>query len=387
MRRYRPQALRLGVFLVAVTVSIARSTASAGAPADLIRLTEPQIRAAGIRLAALQPGNSPSGEQTGLRMTGQVLLPGNRTGTVPSAVAGYLEAVFVQPGEAVKAGQPLALLHGAELAPLQRSFLEAKAAAALASRRLGRDQTLFDEGIIAEYRLRESELALQTSRAAEQAQRRLLVLSGYAPSDIERITPESISTSVTLRAPEAGVVLDQPIPAGQPVTPGTILFRLGAPGNWWLELEAQSSQARSIEVGDVVRVGGCPSNGRVIAVGGQFRSASQTIPVRATMPDAGRCLSPNQFVEASVLRGSAAGGVLSAPSAALVRSSNRDYVFIRRAEGFQPTAVTVERREGEFVLLRAQAGLQTGTQVASGGLIALKGAWMGLGPQAGARAN
>jgi multidrug efflux pump subunit AcrA (membrane-fusion protein) len=290
-----------------------------------------------------------------------------------------LDTVLVQIGQRVHAGEPLARLYSAELAGLQRSYLLAKSASGLASGRVARDQSLFDEGIIAESRLRESQAAFQMARATEQEQRRLLSLAGYTAPTIESLRPETISTSVTLRAPEDGIVLDQAVPVGQHVEPGATLFRLASAGDWWLELEAAGSQVREIQVGDSVRVSGCRVDGRVIAVGSQLRAASQTIPVRAVMPEAGTCLSPNQFLEASVLRNATSANLVRVPAAALIRNSDREYLFIQRATGFQPVPVTVERREGENVLLRPGGAIEPGIKVAVGGLFVLKGAWLGLG--------
>ncbi len=374
--------------VVALAACVAAGTAPVGAFAEaaegvLIRLSEAQIRAAGIHVEAAQSAGEAdsSGGRRGVRLTGQVVTPGNRAVVVPSAVAGQLELVYVHVGAKVRAGEPLARLFSADLATLQRTYLHAKATADLAAGRLSRDQALFNEGIIAESRLRESRAALDMARATQQEQHRLLGLAGYSGTEIESLKPESISTRVTLRAPAGGVVLEQPVPVGQHVEPGATLFRVAPPGEWWLELEATKSQAGGIQLGDAVRVNGCRLAGRVIAVGTQVRSTSQTLPVRAELPDGSTCLSPNQYIEADVVRSVASSDLVSVPASALVRNSDREYVFIQSVAGFQPMQVIVERREGEHVLLRAAGGISPGTRIATSGLVALKGAWLGLGPQ------
>ncbi len=383
MSQHELRLLRAAALAVCL---VAGSGFAAAAPATgVIRLSQAQVRAAGIQVEAARPAADavPAERRTGLRLAGRVVTPGNKTGVILSAVAGHLETVYVHIGAAVRAGEPLAQVYSADLPTMQRSYLHAKATAELASSRLARDQALFDEGIIAESRLRESQATLQMARATQQEQRRLLSLAGYSSMEIESLTPESISPSVTLRAHGNGVVLDQAVQVGQHVEPGATLFRLGAPGEWWLELEATKRQAGEIRVGDLVRVEGCSADGRVIAVGTQFRASSQTLPIRVQMQEGSSCLRPNQYIEADVLQSSASAKLVSVPAGALVRNDNREYVFVQKAGGFEPAPVAVERHEGARVLLKAGGGVQPGTRVASSGLVALKGAWLGLGPQQG----
>lgn len=350
------------------------------APAT-IHLSTAQVHAAGIKVEVARAASvdvQASSGATGLRLMGQVVAPGNDTGVVLSAVAGQLELVYVHIGATIHAGDPLARVYSAELVSMQREYLHARASAELAEARLSRDEALFKEGIIAEARLREARAAREIALATRQEQRRLLKLAGYSEAEIDSFTPSSISSSVTLRAHNSGIVLEQPAQAGQHVETGTTLFRLAPPGKWWLELEASQAQARDIQLGDRVRVEGCRVPGRVIALGGQLRTASQTLPVRAEIPDAASCLRPNQYIEADVLRG-AAPGLVSVPASAVVRNGNGEFVFVAKDGEFWPTQVIVARREGEQALLRK--GIEPGVRVASSGLVALKGAGLGLGSQ------
>jgi multidrug efflux pump subunit AcrA (membrane-fusion protein) len=126
-------------------------------------------------------------------------------------------------------------------------------------------------------------------------------------------------------------------------------------------------------------VEGCPETGRVIASAVLLDAQSQTVTVRAEIPRAAGCLSPNQFVEAQ-LAPRAAAGLLAVPDASVVQHGGSRYVFVRIADGLQPVAVTLERRAGGSAWVRGK--LASGAQVASGGLAAIKGSWLGLGAQA-----
>jgi membrane fusion protein, heavy metal efflux system len=294
-----------------------------------------------------------------------------------STVSGQLQAVLVQIGAAVRAGQPLARVASSELAALQNEYLKARAMADLAGTRLARDESLFEDGIIAEARLLETRATRQLALAAEQEQRKRLALAGFSEAAVRAIAPSSISGVVTIHASTDSVVLSQSAAVGQHVEPGTELFRLAGSRGAWLELHAPARSAHALSVGDVVSVPGCESPGRVIAVGSQLDPESQTFMVRAEMLDAA-CIRPNQYVEADVLPSAVPAGLVSVPASALVRNADRDYVFVEKEGMFSPTPVEIERRRGDVAWLRG--GIAAGTRVATAGVSALKGAWLGLGP-------
>lgn len=379
-RSVATMALVLGAAGLLQTVATAAETPSSAMPA--LKLSAVQMQAAGVKVQTARPAQSlaqAAQAGRGMRLAGRVVSPGDTSGILLSTVSGQLESVFVQPGSKVRAGQPLARIHSAQLAAMQREYLQAHSAAELSASQLARDEALFEEGIIAESRLRETRAARQLALAAEQEHRRLLILAGYTDSAIAGIAPGTLSSTVTLQAAGDAVVLAQSSTIGQQVEPGTELFRLASSGRRWLELNAAPAEAEVLRIGDRVSIVGCGNHGRVIAVGSQLDTASQTLLVRVEMSDsAALCPRPNQYIEADVQPATAPAGLTSVPASALLRNADRDYVFVQRGAAFTPVPVTVERRYGEELWLLA--GIAPGTRVVSAGITALKGAWLGLGP-------
>jgi RND family efflux transporter MFP subunit len=346
-----------------------------------LKLSPVQARAAGIKVEPAQVAAStpsPDGATRGVRLAGRVVAPGDASGAILSTVSGQLESVLVQIGAPVRTGQPLARIASPELAALQREYLQARSASELAARRLARDEALFQDGIISESRLQDTRAARQSALAAEHEQRRHLSMAGYTDAAVGAIQPAALTSSVTIHAPRDAVVLQQTTPTGAHVEPGAELLRLSASRDWWLELQASARDARAIRVGDIVTLPACKGTGRVIAVGTQFNAASQTLTIRGELRDgASDCVRANQYVEADVHPASAPAGLVSVPAGALLRSADRDYVFVERGSAFTPVPVMIARRQGESVWL--QGGVAPGTRVATAGISALKGAWLGFG--------
>ncbi len=381
MRMTFSQCALPGLFLVLCVGPLSAADTSA----QKIPMNVAQLRAGGVTFSATKPvdaGVAPAGAGYSLRLSGRVVVPNAALDQVLAPVEGRIEALLVDPGQNVRAGQALVRIRSAQVLELQSALIGARARAQLASSRAQRDQQLNAEGIISRNRLLESQAAATEAEAALRAQSQMLRLAGFSEAALARIQDAGdIAPVVTLAAPRAGRVLQQSVTAGQSVAVGDPLLRVASLDRLWIEMQATREQAQGIAAGDAVAVAGCPDAGRVIASAVLLDAQSQTLTVRAEMPRAADCLAPNQFVEAQVSP-RAATGLVAVPEASVVQHAGGSHVFLRDAEGLQPVAVKVERRAGGSAWVRGN--LPPGAQVASSGLAAIKGSWLGLGaaPQA-----
>ena len=345
-----------------------------------IQASDEQLKRAGVRFAAV---GAASRGQLLLRLPGSAVFPANGLQVISAPAAGIVQAVLVQPLQQVQSGAALLRLYSPQLLEWQRLYLQEQSRAMLATDKFKRDQALFDEGIVARSRLEESKSNLVQAQAALQEQRQVLRLAGLSDAALSRLkTPEGLSAELDLRAPGAGSVAEQLVQPGQRVEAGAPLLKLARKIDLQLELQAGRPEAERINVGDAVRVAGCPHPGRVLAKGALVNPASQALAVRASLPGSGACLRPNQHVEAEIVLpapAEAAAGVHSVPAAALLRHEGRDYVLLREAGGARPVEVLPLSRQGEQLLVRGQ--IPSGASVAVQGMSALKGLWMGMGQE------
>jgi multidrug efflux pump subunit AcrA (membrane-fusion protein) len=365
------------------TALCAGLTGAAEPPVQKILMNAAQLQAGGVVFAATQSveaGTAPAGAGLSLRLSGRATVPNAALEQVLAPVEGRIEALLVDPGQTVRAGQSLVRIRSAQVLDLQRELIAARARAQLAASRAQRDQQLNSEGIISRNRLMESQSAATEADAALRTQIQMLRLAGLSEAAVGRIQDAGdIAPLVTLAATRAGRVLQQTATAGQSVVPGDPLLRIASLDRMWVEIQATRSQARDIRAGDAVSVEGCPEPGRVIGSAVLLDAQSQTITVRAEIPRAADCLAPNQFVEARISPRVMAG-LVAVPEAGVVQHSGGSYVFVKVSDGLQPVAVVVERRAAGSAWVRGT--LAPGTQVASGGLAAIKGSWLGLGAAA-----
>lgn len=135
---------------------------------NFLRLSAMQIESAGIVIVPVGRGG---GQE--LRMTGRVESPIEAKVAVAATVSGRVETVKVTAGEAVKAGQPLAVLFSGDAADLQAQVDKALAEAEVSRLAYQRYQTLFRRGVVARQELdiaRTSSLSAEAALRAAQAQ-------------------------------------------------------------------------------------------------------------------------------------------------------------------------------------------------------------------------
>jgi cobalt-zinc-cadmium efflux system membrane fusion protein len=367
--------------LLPLWAALIMAVPAAGAEA-LIRISPEQLRTAGVAFEPVQAVND-THSQTGnggasLRLTGRTTVPNSAQELMLAPVSGRIESLLVNPGQVVRAGQALVRIHSAELLGLQRELVSASASADVARARAARDATLFDEGIIARNRLIESQAARADAEAQLHEHQQLLRLAGMSVDSIARIKGAAdISPLLTVAARRSGTVVQQTAGPGQQVAIGDPLFQIAVLDTLWLELQASRDQALRIAPGDRVTVPGCTAAASVIATGLQLDSQSQTVTVRAELKNAAGCLAPNQYVEARVVPRPSGPGLLRIPESGIIQRNGRDYVLVREGNGLRPVPVEVERRADGSAWIHG--GLKAGDAVASSGLAALKGSWLGLG--------
>lgn len=349
--------------LYALLACLPMSATAAG-----IRMTAEQVERMGVVAMPLEAMQA----QGGMRLPAQVVIPPAQVEVVTAPLPALVVGVNVAYGDTVRKGQVLARLQGPAMLEARRDHAQAEAQAALAAENLRRDEALFAEGIIARSRLAATLAAGRQAQALLAEKRELLRQSGMA------VAGGSPAGSGELRAAFDGVVLEAAAQPGLRVDAMTPLFKLGRIAPLWLEMQASAQQASGVAAGDAVSVPGCARPGRVVRVAPHMQASSQSLLIRAELPDPAGCVKPFQFVQARVSAGKARpADTWQVPPAALVRHQGGTWVFVATAGGFEPTPVKILDESAETASVSAT--LSAGSHIAVKGMAAIKAAWLGLG--------
>jgi membrane fusion protein, heavy metal efflux system len=231
-------------------------------------------------------------------------------------------------GQSVRAGEPLATLESGDLAQARGELATAEARRDLAQRALERKRGLNAEKIVPAREVQEAENETIAAEAQVRAVRATLESLG-APDQSSAGTSTS---TLVVRSPLAGVVLERALAIGQTADPSKPLFRIGDLSTLWLTVHAFERDAVRLTTGAPARItfAALPDRtfqGTVALIGQSVDPDSRTVAVRIDLPNRERLLRPGMSGTAWLPVGDQ-GTLLAVPAAAVQRVRDRWCVFI-----------------------------------------------------------
>lgn len=307
----------------------------------------------------------------------QIVIPTSQLWVVSAPVAGMVTNLSVARGDRVNAGQPLVTLESPGLVSLQRDYLQAFAQDVLAAQQLKRNSDLF-EGKAVPLRVLEASQAEARQASIGVAERRqMLRLSGVPDEAISRLTSETaITATLSVAARQPATVVEIMVSPGQRVEQSAPLVKLARLSTLWAEIAVPASSVRAIRPGAKVEIDGYATPGQVVLVSETTDAATQTILVRAEVPNSGE-LRPGQTAAARISFLSSGESAWEIPYSALVRRGETASVFVAIEGGFRLVPVTLLAEDQEHVVV--SGAIMDKDEVAVSGISALRGILLGLG--------
>ena len=364
--------LPLAIFALALIASANISSASAE---DEVKVSPAQMQTLGVRV--VQPVSSRT-DQT-IPYPAQIVIPTPQLWVVSAPVAGMVNALSVARGDRVNAGQPLVTLESPSFVSLQREYLHAFAQDVLATQQLKRNTDLFEGKAVPQRVLETSQAEARQASVAVAERRQMLRLSGLSDVAISLLTSEAaIKSSVSVLAPQQATAVEIMVAPGQRVEQSAPLVKLARLSTLWAEIATPASVIRAIRAGARVEIEGYASPGVVILVSETTDAATQTVLVRAEVPNTGE-LRPGQTAAVRISFLSAGESAWEVPYSALVRRGDATSVFVAIEGGFRLTPVTLLAEDQDHVVI--SGAITEKDQVAVSGITALRGILLRLGAE------
>jgi cobalt-zinc-cadmium efflux system membrane fusion protein len=346
---------------------------------EAINISPVELENLGVRFEAPERVT----EVPGIEATARVAIPPAGDAIVGTPQSGLLTGVNVSAGDSVDSGQVLAELRSPGFIALQREFLDAFNTYQLARNAFERDRQLHDDGIISARRLQETTTGQRIAEAGVNEHRQLLQIAGLSDAEIRLLERDQrLLETLRIRAPFSGVIVERMATTGQRLDAMSPIYRLADLSELWLEISVPREHVTAISTGMrvIVTEHGSETAATVTTIGRAIDPATQFVVVRARLDGDSHGLSPGQFEAVRIVAtqaGSPETGTLAIPAAAVTRSGDSRYVFVRTGDG-------IEVREVDVVSMYAgrayvAAGLAADDAVAVTGVSTLKGLWFAQG--------
>jgi cobalt-zinc-cadmium efflux system membrane fusion protein len=327
-----------------------------------IAMTDAQVKANGIALDTAGPATL----RQRLHLSAQVKVDAERTVALAAPAQGVIHTVLVSPGAVVRKGQALVTIQSPAVAQWRADAASARQRLQLARTTYEREKTLWDERISARQDFEAAATAVKEAEIAAQAAAQHLAALGIEPGG-------GVSSSVTVRAPIAGVVVEKPAVAGQTVDETIPLLTIADLSHVWVEaaVPADSLGQVGTSMAAKISVGTQPDeiDGVVSFLGPVLGETTRMAIARIVLANRGARLRPGMLASVDLM-GPQAHVPVTVASDAIQTIHEHSVVFVRTPAGFQARDVVPGRSDGKRTEI--VRGLAAGATVAAGGSFLLK---------------
>ena len=247
-------------------------------------------------------------------------------------VEGVITTIFVHSGEKVEAGAPIL-----EIDPKKQEATVSTQEAAYKSKLatvefdrvdLERKKRLYAAGVISKAELDASQTAYEAAKADAEA------LAATIREQKEQLR------YYTVRAPVAGIVGDIPVHVGDRVATTTVLTTLDRGGDIEAYMYVPAEKARAVRMNMPVEImddsGKSLLRTNVTFISPQVDTASQTLLLKARVPNASRSFRNDQTVHARLIWSERKTPLI--PITAVSRLSGKMFAFVAETQGQQSVA-------------------------------------------------
>jgi cobalt-zinc-cadmium efflux system membrane fusion protein len=309
-----------------------------------------------------------------LRLTGAVAYNSFRTTPVITQVSGPVSRIVVVPGQKVTQGEPMLYVASPDYSQLRTNYLKAKEAYVLAQKADARARDLYQHKAIAEQNVEQADVAeVQAGGDLAAAQAALKVMGITDPDALVKAPP---SFEVPVKAPIAGLVVEQDVSAGQLIQPGTTqCFMISDVRTVWVLVNIYQKDLPYIRVGDSVTIqtDTYPEvfHGRIAYVAASLDPTTRTLQARIETNNPGEKLKKDMYVAANVDAGTIPHAIALPDAAVLRDSENQPFVYVEASSNqFGRRSVTLgESMNGQTQIT---SGLKAGDQVIGNGSLFLQ---------------
>jgi cobalt-zinc-cadmium efflux system membrane fusion protein len=301
-----------------------------------------------------------------LHLPGRVTLNEHRVARVGPSVTGRVTNITAFIGQNVRQGERLATINSTELSTAQAAYLKAKTQMNLHRLAVDRARRLLKADVISRAELTERESELAEVEVEVRASADQLAVMGMSENAIQRLTNSGqIDSVIPVTATLSGTVIERNISIGQIAQPADDLFTIADLSEVWVVAEAPEQQAYLVETGgraevQIPALPGQKITGKVIYVADIVNPSTRTVTVRMELENPERKIKPEMLATMVIHRPRITS--LNIPAKAVVRTGDRDYVFVQASEDqFVLTPVSLGPDLGG--LRRVIAGLTEGQRI------------------------
>jgi cobalt-zinc-cadmium efflux system membrane fusion protein len=290
---------------------------------NIITLTADQVKNAGIETGKM--GSNPL--STVIKVNGVIDVPPQSLVSVSAPLGGYLKTTKLLPGTPVSNGDVIATMEDQQYIQLQQDYLTTKAQFSFTEGEYVRQKELNQSKAISDKIFEQTKANYISQNVLLRSLEEKLKLIGISP---EKLTPQNISSTITLRSSINGYVSAVKVNVGKYVSPSVVMFELINPDDIHLAVTVFEKDINKLQVGQrlLAYTNDQPEKKyscTVILISKNL-SAERSAEVHCHFEKFDKSLLPGMYMNAEIESLNTQAKTL--PEEAVVRFENKQYAFI-----------------------------------------------------------
>ena len=339
-----------------------------------IKLTERQVDAGKFAVSEVQGGML----SKRITVPGSIVPSGDHIARVAVRLLGTVAELRKRLGDAVQAGDVVAVIESREVADAKSEYLAARLVFDLQQTLFNRSTRLFEGKVLGENDFLRARTTFEDARVKIEIARQKLFALSLTAEQIEALPQQPVETlrQQELRAPIAGRVAERRVELGALVGregQESELFVIINLSVVWADLAVSPSDLATIHEGQQITIaagtGGEPSPATIMFVSPLLDKDTRAARVVASVDNAALKWRPGSFITAEIPTDEAPAAIV-VPKTALQSLKGDTVVFVRTADGFEARKVSIGRQDAR--LAEVTSGLVAGEHIASANTFILK---------------
>jgi len=339
---------------------------------DTIRLNDRQIEAGQFEIDEVKPASI----ARNIVVPGSVVPSGDHIARVAVRLLGTVAELRKQLGDAVKAGEVVAVIESREVADAKSEYLAARIVLDLQQTLFRRADMLHESKVMSDNDFLRNRTTYEDARVKFETAKQKLFALNLTAEQIEALPeqpPESLRRQ-ELHAPISGRIAERRVELGGLVGREGLeseLFVIVDPGVLWADLAVPPGELAAIREGQRITIQGSGQRGeaRVMFVSPLLDKDTRSARVVASIDNVRQQWRPGMFVSAEIPAEQVEAAV-AVPKTALQTVEGSTVAFLRRIDGFAVRKVALGRQNAELV--EVTQGLLAGDRIATANTFVLK---------------
>ena len=339
-----------------------------------IKLNDRQVDAGKFAVSEVQGGML----SKRITVPGAIVPSGDHIARVAVRLLGTVAELRKRLGDAVQAGEVVAVIESREVADAKSEYLAARLVFDLQQTLFTRSTRLFEGKVLSENDFLRARTTFEDARVKIEIARQKLFALSLTAEQIEALPQQPVETlrRQELRAPIAGRVAERRVELGSLVGregQESELFVIVDLSVVWADLAVSPSDLATIHEGQQITIaagtGGEPSPATIMFVSPLLDKDTRAARVVASVDNAALKWRPGSFITAEIPTDEAPAAIV-VPKTALQSLKGDTVVFVRTADGFEARKVSIGRQDAH--LAEVTSGLVAGEHIASANTFILK---------------